>query len=76
MIRQHGAEKKAESALFRRSHHVDKSPRMHRFAGEMFGVDLKEKKQEQIRERRKKTQSTQPVGVGFGTKDSYGPDES
>ena len=76
MIRAHGAERKAESALFRRSHHVNKNPRTHRFAGEMFGVDLKEKRQEQSRERRRATQSSQPIGYGFGTKDNYGPDES
>jgi hypothetical protein len=76
MLRKHGGEKRAESSLFRRSHHVDKETKSHRFAGELFGLDLKEKKQGVIKERARRSQRTKPVGVGFGTRDKYGPDES
>jgi hypothetical protein len=76
MLRKHGGEKKADSRLFRRSHHVDKEPKSHRFAGELFGLDLKEKTINKAKERARNTQSVRPVGVGFGTKDKYGPDES
>ena len=70
------AERRAESFVERRYHSVDREPRSHRLAGELFGVDLKEqiRKNQQLASQR--LQRDRPTGVGFGEKDSYGPDES
>jgi hypothetical protein len=69
-------EKRAEAYGRRRQHHVDREPRSHRFAGELFGLELKERARGQEKEARVRLQSVRPVGVGFGEKDNYGPDES
>lgn len=71
-----GIEKRAESFGRRRAHHVDRDPRSHRFAGELFGLELKDKVRRQEKDSRTKLQSVRPVGIGFGEKDNYGPDES
>lgn len=42
-IRTLGIEKRAESYGRRRQHHVDREPSFHRFAGELFGVELRDK---------------------------------
>lgn len=71
-----GIEKRAESFGRRRAHHVDKEPSFHRFAGELFGVALRDKVREQESESRKRLQASRPVGLGFGEKDNYGPDDT
>lgn len=71
-----GIEKRAESFGRRRQHHVDRESRAHRFAGELFGIELKERTKRQERESRSRLQSSRPVGIGFGEKDNYGPDNS
>lgn len=71
-----GIEKRVESLGRRRQHHVDRESRAHRFAGELFGLELKERSRRQEKESRSRLQSSRPVGLGFGERDSYGPDES
>jgi hypothetical protein len=71
-----GIEKRAESFGQRRQHHVDREPRSHRFAGEIFGVEPRDRARRQEKESRTRLQSVRPVGIGFGEKDSYGPDDS
>lgn len=71
-----GIEKRAESFGRRREHHVDRESHFHRFAGELFGLELKERSRQQEKESRSRLQAVRPVGVGFGEKDNYGPDES
>lgn len=69
-------EKRAESFGRRRQHHVDRDPKFHRFAGELFGLELKDRTRQQEKNLRNRLQSVRPVGVGFGEKDKYGPDDS
>ena len=45
-------ERRAESFGQRRVHHVEKEPRFHRFAGELFGVSLRDKVRQQETETR------------------------
>jgi hypothetical protein len=71
-----GIEKRAESFGKRREHHVDREPRSHRFAGELFGLELKDRERRQEKQSRSRLQSSRPVGIGFGEKDNYGPDDS
>jgi hypothetical protein len=71
-----GIEKRAESFGRRREHHVDREPRSHRFAGELFGLELKDRARRVEKDVRTRLQSVRPVGIGFGERDKYGPDES
>lgn len=71
-----GIEKRAESFGRRRYHHVEREPRLHRFAGELFGLELKDRARRQDKSTKSRLQSSRPVGVGFGEKDNYGPDDS
>lgn len=71
-----GIEKRAESFGRRRQHHVDRDPSFHRFAGEIFGLEVKDRARQQEKNLRDRLQSVRPVGIGFGEKDNYGPDES
>jgi hypothetical protein len=71
-----GIEKRAEAFGRRRQHHVDREPSFHRFAGELFGLELKDRARRQEEKARTRLQSVRAVGVGFGEKDNYGPDES
>lgn len=75
-LRPTASERKAESRLYRRSEHVDRSPRMFRLAGDIFGTDVSDRTRNSLRESRQRLQASRPVGVGFGTEDKYGPDES
>lgn len=70
------AERRAESFGQRRHHHVDRDPKFHRFAGDLLGVELREKTRQQDKRQRVKLQGSRPVGVGFGEKDNFGPDDS
>lgn len=47
-----------------------------RLAGRLFNLNLKEQAKVQETKVRQKLQSVRPVGVGFGERDSYGPDNS
>ena len=71
-----GIERRAESFGRRRERHADREPRFHRIAGEIFGVELRDKTRRQERETRSRLQSVRPVGIGFGEDDNYGPDDS
>jgi hypothetical protein len=71
-----GIEKRIEAFGRRRQHHVDQEPKTHRFAGELFGLELKDRARQQKKDARSRLQATRPVGIGFGEKDNYGPDES
>jgi hypothetical protein len=75
-VKKLGIEKRAESYGRRRHHHVDRDPAFYRFAGEIFGVELRDKARRQERETKQKLQSTRGVGLGFGEKDQFGPDDS
>lgn len=70
------SERRAESFGQRRSSHVDREPKRFRLAGELFGVDVKNKARAQKEKSRQRLQSVRAVGVGFGERDNYGPDNS
>jgi hypothetical protein len=69
-------EKRAESYGRRRQHHVDRDPSFHRFAGELFGIELRDKNRQQEIKARQRLQSMRGVGLGFGERDQFGPDDS
>jgi len=69
-------ERRAESYVERRYNSVEREPRSHRFAGELFNVSLKEKVESNQKEARQRLQRERPTGVGFGEKDDYGPDDT
>ncbi len=71
-----GIERRVESFGRRRQYHVDKETRSHRFAGELFNLALKEQERQHEQRSRARLQSVRPVGIGFGEKDKYGPDDS
>lgn len=71
-----GIEKRAESFGQRRQHHVDREPRNYRFAGEIFGVEPRDRVRQQEKKVRARLQASRPVGIGFGERDKYGPDNS
>ena len=75
-FRRSQSERRAESFGQRRLHQVDREPKFHRLAGEIFGVESRERARQQNREVRSRLQASRPVGVGFGEKDNYGPDDS
>ena len=69
-------ERRAESFGRRKERHVEREPKFHRFAGEIFGLEVKDRARQQEERARTRLQAVRPVGVGFGEKDNYGPDES
>lgn len=71
-----GAEKRADSYGYRRERSVDREPKRFRFAGELFGTEKSDKQRQIKQEVRQRLQSVRPVGLNFGEKDNYGPDES
>lgn len=71
-----GVERRLESFEKRRYYHVEKEPHLHRFAGELFGLGLKDRARKQEKSARSRLQASRPVGLGFGERDSYGPDEN
>lgn len=71
-----GAERRVDSYGFRRERSVDREPKRFRYAGELFGVEKKDKERQVAQEVRRRLQSVRPVGLNFGEKDNYGPDES
>lgn len=69
-------ERRAESHQERRYRHGDKSPKTFRFAGEVFNTEPKEKRRSLQKAERQRLQASRPVGLGFGERDNYGPDEN
>lgn len=67
------AERRGDSNIFRREHHVEKNPAF-RLAGRIFAGASE--KQQYKRELRQSLQKSRPVGFGFGERHPYGPDES
>ena len=70
-IKRSAAEKKIDRYGYRREYHTEKTSRSFRFAGELFGIDEKK-----LKDRSASLQKSRPVGIGFGERDMYGPDES
>ncbi len=60
----------------RRGSRSQREPHSFRFAGELFNVEAREKARNVNRESRQRLQAERVVGVGFGEKDNYGPDNS
>ena len=75
-IQKLGIEKRAESFGRRRERHVERDPKRHKFAGELFGLELRDRARKQEKDTRSRLQATRPVGIGFGEKDNYGPDDT
>jgi len=69
-------ERRAESFIKRRGKSPGRQPRSFRLAGDIFNVDAREKVRQVERESRQRLQAERVVGVGFGEKDNYGPDNS
>jgi len=69
-------ERRAESHQERRYRHADKSTKTFRFAGELFNTELKDKLRGLKNQERQRLQAVRPVGLGFGERDNYGPDDS
>jgi hypothetical protein len=70
-LRRSSAEKRVDSYGYRRIFHTEKTPKFFRFAGELFGLDDK-----RVKNKFNVLRSTRPVGLGFGEKDLFGPDNS
>jgi len=67
------AERRADSFTHRRSTHTDKNQAF-RLAGKIFAdSDFREEKKREIRQ---SLQRNRPVGVGFASRDEYGPDNT
>ena len=69
-------ERRAESFVERRANAGSREKRSFRLAGELFNTEAREKERELIKQAKDRLQRKRPVGVGFGTNDNYGPDES
>ena len=69
-------ERRAESFINRRGRQSGRQPHSFRFAGELFNIEAREKARNIERESRQRLQAERVVGVGFGEKDNYGPDNS
>ena len=69
-------ERRAESYINRRGNRPGRQPHSFRFAGEIFNVEAREKARKVETETRKRLQAERVVGIGFGEKDNYGPDNS
>ena len=66
-------ERRIDSQVFGREYHVQRKP-VFRLAGRVFQES--DEKMTMSREKRQSLQKSRPYGVGFGTDDLYGPDES
>jgi len=73
MLSRSGPEKRANRNVNRRVSHVDKNPAF-RLAGKLFPETFA--RSDFRNETRQAMQRSRPVGIGFGTYDLYGPDES
>lgn len=70
-IKRSAAEKKVDSYGYRREFHTERTPKFFRFAGDIFGIDSKK-----IKNKVTSLQKSRPVGLGFGERDMFGPDNS
>ena len=73
MLSRSAVEKRLERDIFRRSEHVGRNPAF-RLAGKLFSEAAD--RAAFRNEKRQSMQKSRPVGIGFGTYDTYGPDES
>ena len=69
-------ERRAESYMNRRGARFRREPHSFRFAGELFNIEAREKARTAERESRQRLQAERVVGVGFGERDKYGPDNT
>jgi hypothetical protein len=69
-------ERRVESYMNRRGTRTRREARSFRMAGELFNVEAREKARNVEQESRRRLQAERVVGVGFGEKDNYGPDNS
>ena len=69
-------ERRAESFMNRRGSRVGREARSFRLAGELFNIEAREKVRSTERDSRQRLQAERVVGIGFGEKDNYGPDNS
>ncbi len=69
-------ERRAESFINRRGNRPGREPRSFRLAGDIFNTVARDKVRSVERESRQRLQAERVVGVGFGEKDNYGPDNS
>lgn len=78
-LRRSISERRAESSVNRRFYHVDSnrvSSPAFRVAGSIFEEYDNKKRADQARRSSLNYSKTRPVGVGFGEKDNFGPDNS
>ena len=71
-LRRSVGERRADSRQYSRERHVEK--KAFRMAGEVFAESFERDLAK--RERRQSQQKRRPVGIGFGERDPYGPDDS
>jgi len=69
-------ERRADSYMSRRRTRGDREAKSFRFAGELFNIEAREKVRSTERDSRQRLQAERVVGIGFGEKDNYGPDNS
>lgn len=69
-------ERRVESFVKRRGKGPGREPHSFRFAGELFNTAAKDKVRIADKESRQRLQSERVVGIGFGEKDNYGPDNT
>jgi len=70
-IKRSAAEKRVNSYGYRREFHTERTPKFFRFAGDIFNTDDKKSNIKVS-----SLQKSRPVGLGFGERDMFGPDES
>lgn len=69
-------ERRAESYINRRGNRPGREPHSFRFAGDIFNVEAREKTRSVERQAKQRLQAERVVGIGFGEKDNYGPDNT
>lgn len=69
-------ERRADSYVNRRGMGPRREPRSFRLAGEIFNTNARDKTRTIEQRARRSLQAERVVGVGFGEKDNYGPDNS
>ena len=62
--------------LGKRLRHVEKEPRQFRLAGALFNTGPAEVAQKRALQAKRKAQQINPVGLGFASRDTYGPDDN
>jgi len=69
-------EKRVTRQIERRLSHVFREPREFRLAGALFGLAQKDAARARAKEAKQSLQRVRPVGLGFATEDTYGPDNN